>query len=60
MEHEDVKKQETFLKTRFLEDELQSTQKVNIFAIKKKNVSQFNFGSYSFVCASKYKTHSVI
>lgn len=40
MEHEDVKKQETFLKTRFLEDELQSTQKVNIFPIKKKkNVS---------------------
>lgn len=36
MEHEDVKKQETFLKTRFLEDELQSTQKVNIFPIKKK------------------------
>lgn len=39
MEHEDVKKQEAFRKTRFLEDQLQTTQKVNIFAIKKKKMS---------------------
>lgn len=35
MEHEDVKKQEAIRKTHFLEDELQSTQKVNIFPIKR-------------------------